>query len=289
MRLERGRRDGDRLLVRRTPVVGQDVHVVGEDVRAGTELLQRGEEVRPYHLATLLGQGLASLSVYAPRVALIAVGDELGRSAERRGPQVDDTITPALRPLLPTPYVRIERGAPDDRDRLARRLRRAARRSDLLITVGGTSVGPRDATKPAVRRVGRVLFDGVRVSVLKRAAVGTISGRPVVILPGQVGSAIVAWHEHGLHVIGRCVGREQRSFEEVRLRHSFASDRRMDSAYLLSVAGGTAIALPWGVRRASELLRANAFAIVPRRARLAKGRRLIAQRLVATAPVGTGT
>ncbi len=240
--------------------------------------------MRPYHLGPLLGQGIRNLAVFAPRVVLLAVGDEIGANPSRHPPRVGDTITPVLRALLPSSTVRVHRGVPDDARRLAGLLRSLARRSDLIVTVGGSSVGPHDTTKRAVRSAGTLLFEGVRVGVLKRAAVGRIGRTPVVVLPGQVGSAVVAWHEHGLHVIARCVGAEQRTWESVRLARPLVSERRMDSVYLLSVRGGRAVALPWGVRRASQFLTANAFAVIGRGARLPAGARIRAQRLDA-APV----
>ncbi len=285
VRLEWAHSEGGLLRVHRAPRSDQDVHTAGEDVRRGTPLLAIGETLRPYHLGVLLEQGVGRVTVFAPRITVLAVGDEIARGRAPSGGAVADTITPVLRPLLPSSRVRVIRGVPDDVRGLSRRIRAAASTSDLVVTLGGSSVGPRDRTKAAIRSVGELLFEGVRVSVLKRAAVGRVGRTPIVVLPGQVGSAIVGWHEHGLHVVGRCVGRDVRQWERVRLRRSIPRDRRMDTVYLLAVRDGEAIPLPWGVRRASEFLRANALAIVGRGASAVPGTPLVVQRLEGTPAV----
>jgi molybdopterin molybdotransferase len=190
-----------------------------------------------------------------------------------------DTISPVLVALLPFARTRVVGGIPDGRNSLIRALRAASRSSDLIITIGGSSVGPHDLTKDAVRHAGTLLFGGVRVNVLKRGGVGEVAGVPVVILPGQIGSAIAVWHEHGLHVVSRVVGREQRRWQAARLGRRVVNTHRMDSIYLFRVRDGFAIAGGWGVHNSLEFLRADGFAVLPRGQVALRGDRLLLQRL----------
>jgi len=52
----------------------------------------------------------------------------------------------------------------------------------------------------------------IAVNVIKRGGVGVIGDIPVINLPGQVVSAITVFHEHGLHILSRMIGKEVRKF-----------------------------------------------------------------------------
>jgi molybdopterin molybdotransferase len=116
--------------------------------------------------------------------------------------------------------------------------------------------------------------------VLKRGAVGTIGRTPVVLLPGQVVSAITVWHEFGLRVLSKLMRVQLVRTEEAVLAANLTNPHVMDSVYLFRTANGRVTPCRWGVRLYSELLRADAFGIVPAGASLRRGSTLRVQRLV---------
>jgi len=279
VRKERALVASRRLRVRRRLRRGTDIHRAGEHIRIGTTLLRRGERVRPYHVALLTAQGISRLRVRAPRLEVLAIGDELSSSDRHRPGRVRDSISPLMGALTAQVGPATFRTVPDDLSVLTRALHRAARSADFIVTIGGTSVGEKDFTKRAVRTLGRLLFEGVRVNVLKRGAVGLIKGVPVVLLPGQVVSAVVVWHEHGLRVLARRLGTKVRRAQRVRLTRRLTNPHPMDSVYLFRIAGNMARPCRWGVQLYSELLRANAFGVVRRHSVLRAGTPLDVQRL----------
>lgn len=271
VRQERALVTGRELRVRRPIRCGTDVHPMAEDLQQGSRILRAGERIRPYHIGLLLAQAISRVRTRDPRVALVAVGDELAAADRPSRGRVTDSVSPLIAALLP-PSTRTERHVVgDNASDLSRRLRELAKRSDLIITVGGSSVGAKDRTKSAVARVGRIVFGGVRVNVLKRGAFGRIGRVPVVILPGQVVSAVAAWHEFGTRVLARLTGEPPPALVRVRLRKMLRNPHAMDSLFLLEVADGGATPLRWGVRLYSQLLRANAIAVVPRHTSLPRG------------------
>jgi molybdopterin molybdotransferase len=274
---------GGTLRVRHPLSAGRDVHRQGEDLRRGTVLVRKGEPLRPYHLGVLVAQGQRSVEVLAPRLTIVAIGDELlSRHAARGGPVVRDSISPVIAAL--TPYADVEFVGPvaDDSRSIETALVAAARSSDMIVTIGGTSVGPKDFTKSAVASRGDLLFGGVRVNVLKRGAVGRIARRPVILLPGQVVSAVTVWHEHGLRVLARMMRTKPARTEKVVLSRPLRNRHPMDSVYLFRISEGRATPCRWGVRLYSELLRAQAFGIVPARSSLPRGATIVVQRLLGT-------
>jgi molybdopterin molybdotransferase len=279
-RKERTLRVGHTLRVRGRLRIRTDVHRKGEDLPEGATIVRQGERVRPYHVALLLAQGIRTIRARAARLTLIPIGDELtGRPGRSRG-AIRDSISPLIGALAPSSVCSATPPVPDRRAALTHALRRAAGASDLVVTIGGASVGVKDLTKPAVASIGTVLFGGVRVNVLKRSSVGVVGRVPVVMLPGQVVSAVVAWHEHGLHVLSRLLRTSLVRWERVRLEESLRNPHPMDSVYLFGVRDGLARPRRWGVRLYSDLLRSNAWGIIPRHCTLRAGTTLRVQRLI---------
>ncbi len=270
---------GNALRLRHPARPGQDVLEPGEVMERGERILQRGEPVRAAHVGALLAQRIRSIPTYRIRIAIAPIGDEVLRPGSRSPDGVPDFLSPIIANLLGFAEVRVLPPTADDRSRVGRVLEAASRRSDLLFTIGGSSVGPKDVTKAAIVDVGRLLFEGVSANVLKRGAVGFVRRTPVVVLPGQVVSAVAAFHEHGLHVLARMVGRETRRYEEVTLAREVLADHRMDSVYLFRVSGGVATPLPWGVARMMGLLQANAFGLLAHGRRYPSGEPIRVQRL----------
>ncbi len=263
VRVEFVRREGDVLVLHHPARRGQDIVPVGESVRRGDVLLERGERIRPVQLGALLALGIPRVPSFRLRAVVLPIGDELRHDGRRRGrPRVTDYMSPLVASLLPFAEVKLLPPLRDRRAEVARRLRTASTTADLLVTIGGSSAGDRDVTKAAVRSVGKLLFEGVTANVLKRGAVGLIGRVPVVVLPGQLVSAVTVFHEHALHVLSRLVGRELRRFQRVPLARGVSVDHRMDSTYLFSLRDGRAQPLPWGVARLSALLRADAFGVL---------------------------
>lgn len=274
VRKERAWVRGEEVRVRRRIPRGADIHRHGDDVRRGSTLLAPGDPVRPYHAALLTAQGIRRVPVRIVRVVVQPVGDELVPADAPKTGRVVDSLSPLIASLLPRTKVRVRPPVRDEGRRLARALRSAARAADLVVTIGGTSVGERDRTKRTVALVGRLVFGGVRVNVLKRGGFGLLGPVPVVMLPGQVVAAVTTWHEHGARVLARLLGAAPPRTERVRLARRLRNPHPMDAVYLLRIRGGRAEPARWGPRLYSQLLDADGFTIVPRGATWARGARI---------------
>lgn len=264
VRIESTREEAGHVHLRQPARVGQDILRSGESIGRGDLLLEPGQRIRPVDLGALRALRIRAVPVYRLRAAVLPIGDEFVRPRSRTTRSVPEYLGPIVAGLLDFCDVERVPPLPDDRDSVAAALREAARHNDLVVTIGGSSVGAKDVTKAAVVEVGRLLFEGVTTNVLKRGAVGLVHGTPVVVLPGQVVAAVTVLHEHGLHLLSRMVGRELRDYEEATLDERMVVRHRMDSVYLFRLYGGKASPLPWGVARTTALLRADAFGILSR-------------------------
>lgn len=188
--------DPDHITLQAGPGAARHIRPRGQDFPAGAELSPR--LLRPADLALLAAMNLASLPVHRrPVVALIATGDELVMPGETPGPdQIIASNCFALKAMVEQAggIARLLPIARDNEADLGTVLRLAAD-ADLVVTIGGASVGDHDL-------VGRVAADlGLERSFYKIAMrpgkplmAGRLFGVPMLGLPGNPVSAIVCGH-----------------------------------------------------------------------------------------------
>src|SRR5690606_27597942 len=152
--------DGDHVVVNEVPRVGQWIRRVGEDIRAGSVILQAGRKLQPQDIGLAASVGLAQLPVYRRlKVAMFSTGDELVMPGEPL-PQgaIYNSNRYTLSGLLQAIGCEIvDLGiVPDTLDATRAAFREAAAGNDLIITSGGMSVGEEDHVKPAIEAEGRL-------------------------------------------------------------------------------------------------------------------------------------
>jgi molybdopterin molybdotransferase len=192
-------RDGDRVALPASPT-GDNVRRVGEDVAVGQTVLAAGTRLGPWDIGMLAALGVTSVPVArAPRVALIATGDELVDVTATPGPgQLVDSSVHALAALVHEAGGVADRLgiARDDLASLADRLA-ASLGYDVVITTGGVSVGDRDHVRTALADAGIALeLYKIAMKPGKPFAFGMRPGpqpTPVFGLPGNPVSTIVAF------------------------------------------------------------------------------------------------
>ncbi len=197
---------------------GANVRRRGEELAEGALALPAGCRLDAYALGALATQGLAEVEVLTrPAAAVLAVGDELlPPGAPAAAHQIYDSNGPLLAALAQEAGARVVCRARcgDDEAQLARALEQALADAEVLITAGGASVGERDRVKHALRALGaRFLFDGVALKPGKPVALAELSGKRVVVLPGNPGAAAV-----GFDVIARAVLLSRQGLVEERRR-----------------------------------------------------------------------
>ncbi len=184
---------GDRIILRDGLDAGPHIRPAGQDFRAGDSLSPR--RLRPNDLALLAAMNLPRIAVTRrPVVALIATGDELVMPGE--SPRADQIIASnrcALKAMAQAAgaTARLLPIARDTEAELATVLA-LAQEADLIVTIGGASVGDHDL-------VGRAAglehaFWKLALRPGKPLMAGRLNGTPLLGLPGNPVSAIVCGH-----------------------------------------------------------------------------------------------
>jgi len=171
---------------------GENVSPVGEDVAVGDVVVDAGERLTPAHLGLLRGVGVESVSVFErPSVAIIPTGDELVASDPAPG-EIVETNSLVIGRAVERWGGHGEPHAPviDDREELTAAIEGAD--ADLVVTLGGTSVGERDVVPATVDAIGEMAVHGVGFRPGHPVGFGTVEERPVLTLPGYPVGCLVA-------------------------------------------------------------------------------------------------
>ncbi len=191
-------RDGDSIEVPHAEK-GQHIRPQAMDFTAGTRLLEMGRKLDGIALAMAAASGVAKLAVRRrPRVAILSGGDELADPGAAPGPfQIFDSGTFGIAALVHAwggiPHrLQLEK---DDPAAIARAAERGLSENDMLVLVGGASVGDHDHARPALLKLGLEMFvNKVALRPGKPTWFGHALQRPVLGLPGNPASALVCAH-----------------------------------------------------------------------------------------------
>jgi len=170
--------DGDAVIVKHIPQAGEWVRRVGEDIRAGSEILAKGQKLRPQDTGLAASVGIAALPVHRRlKVAVFFTGDELVMPGEPLPPgRIYNSNRFTLNGLLQMLGCEVsDFGIVPDRLEATRAvLRQAAAEHDLIVTSGGVSVGEEDHIKPAVEAEGKLSMWKIAVKPGKPLAFGEV-------------------------------------------------------------------------------------------------------------------
>lgn len=188
-------RDGNSIAV---PVarVGQNIRPQGGDFRSGDRLMEPFRPLDGVALSLAAAAGLARLDVVRrPRLAILSSGNELAVPGTTPAPwQIFDSVTFGIAGLARSWGADCNRLSleKDDPDAIAVAARKALQEHDLLVVIGGASVGDHDHARPALTRLGmELVVPKISMRPGKPTWFGRVGSRPVLGLPGNPASALV--------------------------------------------------------------------------------------------------
>lgn len=266
--------DGDSIRVLETTTLGRFVRPAGLDFKSGDVLLNKGKTLTARDIGLLASMNVPWVQVHRkPRIAVLSTGDELVMPGDPVGP--DQIIN--SNSLAQLAYIRALGGEPinlgiaRDNEQSLRDHLAAAKGADLLITIGGASVGDYDLVQSVMQEQGLELgFYKIAMRPGKPLIFGRLGDVAVLGLPGNPVSAGVtsALFLRAAMDIMLGLNTEQTALETVQLGSDLpANDRREDylRAQLRIDESGSLTAFPFSGQDSSMMARlAHADCLVVR-------------------------
>lgn len=190
-------RSGDQITLTDGALQGRNIRPKAADFKAGDQL-SAPRRLRPFDLALIAAMNCPQLRVSKrPDVAIIATGDELVMPGETpRADQVIASNAYAIKAIAEAEgaRARILPIARDTRDILQATLALAAD-ADVIVTIGGASVGDHDLVAPVLQDMGAELsFHKVAMRPGKPLMSGKLGRGLMLGLPGNPVSSLVCAH-----------------------------------------------------------------------------------------------
>ena len=207
------------IAIRYQVAIGDDIRPAGQDVRKGESVIQAGAMLRPSEIGVLASLGYDTVSVFRrPVVAILATGNELLEPGVPYQPGMiydSNTYSVAASVIRYGGIPKLIGIARDNLESMNASLRDGLD-SDMLVTSAGVSKGDYDMVKDVLSQHGEIDFWSVRMRPAKPLAFGILDaegGRkvPLLGLPGNPVSTIVAFEQFGRAAIRRMLGKPDAS------------------------------------------------------------------------------
>jgi molybdopterin molybdotransferase len=192
--------DDHTLLIHKTIAPGENITLVGDDLRVGDLIVSKGKKVTAYDIGLLAAMGIGEVKVCKkPKFTILSTGDEiidleetqrLGQIREINGYALCALIKQLGGEVIKKVIVK------DDFKKLQKEVGQALELADIVLISGGSSVGTRDYTKQVIESFegGQVLIHGIAIKPGKPTIIGQINTKLIFGLPGHPASALIIFN-----------------------------------------------------------------------------------------------
>jgi molybdenum cofactor synthesis domain-containing protein len=192
--------------------IGVNIIKKGEDAKRGEKILSKGKILRAQDIGLLTALGIRRVSVFGrPKIPIISTGSELVEYVdEKKEGNVFQSHSYMVSKLVERlGGIPIDLGiVSDDIPLLSRKIIEGLEEGELVITIGGCSVGDHDYVPDAIKQAGKHvdIIQGVKRRPGRVSGVGVVDGKPIAMLPGHIQSAFIGFHLFVIPLIQKISG-----------------------------------------------------------------------------------
>jgi len=285
VKVEETRLNGDKIEVIREIPSGEGIIPLGDDMKKGDLVLKKGQVLRPQDVGILASLGLSVAGVVKkPKIAIISGGDELIKQTSKNPAKIANNYALVVAGLASELGAEAEMVGimSDALDKVQAKIAEALATSDIVVTIGGTSVGVKDFVPDAVNALGKpgVVVQGVLLRPGAVSGFGIVNGKPVVMLPGHIGSCIAGFYLFVAPLISHYLGLDGDGMLS-KLNVELAEDLETGPQFRFQLthikrADGKLFAeqVEGGSSALTTIVKSNGYTIVPPHTTLAKDSRV---------------
>jgi molybdopterin molybdotransferase len=186
-----------KVTINEMPVMGQHIRKKGEDIQMGQMLLKKGVKLQPKHIAYMVAGGLSAISVFKIlKVGVLATGDEICEpgSTLAIGQIYNSNQYMLSAELQALGFVVQSLHVRDDVELIKAAFVLLCENNDVVLSIGGVSVGDADFVKQAISELGDLNLWKVAMKPGKPLSYGKVLEKPIIGLPGNPVSAFATYH-----------------------------------------------------------------------------------------------
>ncbi len=282
VKVEETRLKGDKIEIVREIKSGEGIIPLGDDVKQGALLLKQGQVLRPQDIGLLASIGLMDAEVYKkPTLVVLSGGDELIKQCEKDPSKIANNYALVVVGLASElgATAKVQGIMPDKLEQVQAKIGEALADADIVVTIGGTSVGMKDFVPDAINSLGEpgVVVQGISLRPGAVSGFGMLGGKPVVMLPGHIGSCIAGFYLFAAPLIRVYSGLERNGLQPLlKAELSEAVDSGPQFRFLLlhlKQIGNILLAeqVEGGSSALTTIVKSNGYSIIPPHTNLPKG------------------
>lgn len=167
----------------------RNVSAKGEDVKKGDVIVEKGTVIGPQHMGIMASCGLTKIPVYRKlRILIVSSGEELRKPGEVLGNyEVYDSssfvVCGLVKKFFSQPFM-YPKAPIRSAEEVLEALHYGLKGFDVIVFIGGSSIGSRDIIPQVLSEEGEMLFHGVAMKPGMPTAALKIRNKPVFCLPG---------------------------------------------------------------------------------------------------------
>ncbi|MBO6825655.1 MAG: molybdopterin molybdotransferase MoeA [Sneathiella sp.] len=229
-------REGDQVTITEGATKGRYVRPAGIDFKEGDAAFAPGHKISPRDLGLLAAMNSPWVTVCRkPRIALLSTGDELVRPGEPLGAnQIISTNALVVAAMIEQAGGEaIDLGIAKDNEDSLRQMAGGAAKADMLITLGGASVGDHDLVQSVLGKDGlKIDFWRIAMRPGKPLMFGDLNGTPMLGLPGNPVSSMICSYIFLIPALdilmGKAAASRPRTIPAILSHEVKENDRRQD-------------------------------------------------------------
>ena len=195
---------------------GAYVYHIGADIKYKELIFSKGQSLRTQDVGLLGSLGIKKVIVTKkPRVGLIPTGSELSDDIDHIAPchKFNTNSGVIARLILEAGGLPMDFGiTSDDIKAILQKVSNALETCNLILTMGGTSVGKHDLVQMAINSLGKpgMIAHGIKLDRGRVTGLAVLKGKPIVCLPGPIQAALNAFIVFAYPIIRTLSGRFRR-------------------------------------------------------------------------------